>query len=128
MGFNNEKPNVKNEEKNSPVVLGEIKTTNFELLRLMKNGGDLDSRGIGKKDSSLFTIRAIRTGWEKKIPSGQLMFGVTLQIVSNGIDNFTARKDTIVHKVTKTKTVTKFKKPEIKVDETQTKIEEAEEY
>jgi len=94
-------------EQIEPTVLGQISTTNFELLRLVKNGGTLDSRGNKKVGESLFTVRVIKGSWATKLPSGQTMYEVILQVVSSGINNATARKDVIVHKIVEKQTIIK---------------------
>jgi len=97
-----------------PIILGEIATTNFDLLRLL-NGGTMDSKG------SLFSIRLVKT-WESKTKAGRPMHGLTVQIISNGINSTVERQDVIIKKVKEKVIVEKIvvKKPvqeELKFEE-----------
>ena len=78
-------------EETQPIVLQEITTNNFDMLRLL-NGGTMDSK------EGLFTIRVIKT-WESKTKTGRPMHGLTFQIISKGIDNPIKRQDVVLKKV-----------------------------
>ena len=78
-------------EEQEPIVLQEISTTNFDLLRLL-NGGTMDSKG------GLFTIRVIQQ-YKTKTKTNRDLIGLVFQIISKGVDNPIKRQDVIVKKV-----------------------------
>ena len=97
-----------------PIVLSQIETTNFDLLRLL-NGGTVDSKG------GLFSLRTIKT-WESKTKAGRPMHGLVFQIITNGIDNPVKRQDVIIKKV-KGDTIIKEKIVKVKPKEEQVKFD-----
>lgn len=66
-------------------VLSEIQVTNFELLRLLRDGGVMDSKG------QLFSIRVVRT-WDGKTKTGRPMWGLAVQVVTKGMNNYVKRE------------------------------------
>lgn len=102
-----------------PVVIAEIHTTNFDLLRLL-NGGTADSKG------SLFSIRTIKT-YETKTKTGRPMHGLVIQVITQGINNPVARKDVVIKKVVEKQIVKVIKEVPAKPKEEQIKFEVSEE-
>lgn len=94
-------------------VIAEIETNNFDLLRLMSKGGVMDSKG------ELFTIRIVRT-WEGKTKANRPMWGLSVQIVTKGKDNYVQRQDVIVKTKVVKETVVKEipKQQELVFDDT----------
>ena len=105
-----------------PVVIQEIETTNFDLLRLL-NGGTMDSKG------GLFSIRVVQK-WKTKTKTNRDMIGLVFQIITKGINNPINRKDVIIKKVVEKQTIIKEieKKPKTIVGEEKTVVMEAEVY
>ena len=115
------------QQETKEVIVSEIDITNFELLRLLKNGGDLNPvrKTYGEEPvPQLFNVRVIRD-WEKKLPKNRTMIGYKLQIITKGIDAPMERRDVIEHtKVEKVKIeVEKKKKTEDLIKFTEDKEE-----
>ena len=98
-------------------VVSEIDVTNFDLLRLVASGGQIDSKG------QLFTINVIKT-WSTKTKSGKPFHGYKLQIVTGGIGNPLPRQDVVVKKVVEKVVVEK----EVKAKKSDTQQQFTDEY
>ena len=104
---------------NTPTVVTQFNTTNWDLLRLL-NGGTLDSKG------QLFSIQTIRNYSTKSTHNNKETVMLTLQVITNGINNPVKRKDVLVKKIIEKQTIPKPMKLGKEVMDLKTSVESEE--
>ena len=104
---------------NTPTVVTQFNITNWDLLRLL-NGGTLDSKG------QLFSIQTIRNYSTKSTYNNKETVMLTLQVITNGINNPVKRKDVLVKKIIEKQTIPKPMKLGKEVMDLKTSVESEE--